>query len=680
MNNTSIESPAVAESILVKYERGEFDTLLPDNDKSQYLIFNFPTVYVVSAESPNNKGDKSAFIAYVGETNNIRNRTSQHLKADAKTRDDWGELRRLSDTDPSIVHQYVIGHSHFNKSLTLDLENRMMQFLLGVDSIKSLNNLRTNPQGDYYTRDELEGIFTKAWRKLHKLNPKLFPAERVVRDSALFKASPFHELTDEQHQAERRILDAASEAIETGGEIDTEFGRLVLVQGAAGTGKTVLISHLFNTLMTDAMDEEEPLEQESAMEAPLPRAVILINHDEQKRVYNEIAKKLGLQQKDDEIVLKPSQFIYRRSERKTLPSGKQVPDTSRPLEKIDIALVDEAHLLLTQGAQSYSGSNMLLDVMRRARVTVAVFDPSQILESRQQWSKHDLHLLTGAASQGRSVRFSRITLDEGATIERASITLTQQFRIAANTDTVKWIDSFIDGEGIGMIPDSPGYYRNGSYIPEPYEIKVFDSPVDLYLAIREKSVDDEAHGLSRLLATYDWEYKSGKANSHSMDGKWNVELHKTEAGTWVMGLAADDKAGFIKDGDSLGSKRFCHPWNYQLEPSKKTKGIEGSSWAERPETIDEIGSTYTIQGFDLNYAGVIIGPSVKMRNGKLLFDSSASKSARATNRRGGKVDYSNHNLHNELNVLLKRGVHGLYLFAVDPELQVALKQATQLSH
>ena len=340
MDNTNIESPAVAESILVKYERGEFDTLLPDNDKSQYLIFNFPTVYVVSAESPNNKGDNSSFIAYVGETNNIRNRTSQHLKADAKARDDWGELRRLSDADPGIVHQYVIGHPHFNKSLTLDLENRMMQFLLGVDSIKSLNNRRTNPQGDYYTRDELEGIFAKAWRKLHKLNPKLFPAERVVRDSALFKASPFHELTDEQRQAERRVLDVVSKAIETGNEIDTEFGRLVLVQGAAGTGKTVLISHLFNTLMTDAMDEEEPFEEENAMTASLPRAVILINHDEQKRVYNEISKKLGLQQKDDEIVLKPSQFIYRRSERKTLPSGKQVPDTSRPLEKMDIALVE----------------------------------------------------------------------------------------------------------------------------------------------------------------------------------------------------------------------------------------------------------------------------------------------------------------------------------------------------
>lgn len=34
-------------------------------------------------------------------------------------------------------------------------------------------------------------------------------------------------------------------------------------------------------------------------------------------------------------------------------------------------------------------------------------------------------------------------------------------------------------------------------------------------------------------------------------------------------------------------------------------------WAERPETIQEVGSIYTIQGFDLNYAGVILGPSIK---------------------------------------------------------------------
>ena len=48
------------------------------------------------------------------------------------------------------------------------------------------------------------------------------------------------------------------------------------------------------------------------------------------------------------------------------------------------------------------------------------------------------------------------------------------------------------------------------------------------------------------------------------------------------------------------------------------------AWAEQPQTIDEVGSTYTIQGFDLNYAGVILGPSVKYRNGEIIFDPTES--------------------------------------------------------
>ena len=148
-----------------------------------------------------------SYIAYVGETNNIENRTSQPLKADPKVRPDWREFRELAENNPSSVRQFVIGHSHFNKSLTLDSENRMMQYLLGVDSIKSLNNRRTNPQGNYYTREELDEVFARTWRKLNSLNSKLFPSERIIRDSALFKASPFHELTKAQLDAERSILE-----------------------------------------------------------------------------------------------------------------------------------------------------------------------------------------------------------------------------------------------------------------------------------------------------------------------------------------------------------------------------------------------------------------------------------------------------------------------------------------
>lgn len=34
-------------------------------------------------------------------------------------------------------------------------------------------------------------------------------------------------------------------------------------------------------------------------------------------------------------------------------------------------------------------------------------------------------------------------------------------------------------------------------------------------------------------------------------------------------------------------------------------------WAEKAETVHEAGSIYTIQDFNLNYVGVVLGPSVQ---------------------------------------------------------------------
>lgn len=62
------------------------------------------------------------------------------------------------------------------------------------------------------------------------------------------------------------------------------------------------------------------------------------------------------------------------------------------------------------------------------------------------------------------------------------------------------------------------------------------------------------------------------------------------------------------------------PWNYQIKPKRKVKDLP---WVEQEQTIDEIGSTFSIQGLDLNYAGVIIGPSVKYRMDKLYLTNLA---------------------------------------------------------
>ena len=70
---------------------------------------------------------------------------------------------------------------------------------------------------------------------------------------------------------------------------------------------------------------------------------------------------------------------------------------------------------------------------------------------------------------------------------------------------------------------------------------------------------------------------------------------------------------------------------------------------------------------------------MKYRNGKIIFDRQESKNKKATQKRslknGSKEYFSDTLLKNELNVLLTRGVNGLYLYAVDEELQQALKDA-----
>ncbi|CAB0667396.1 hypothetical protein FRC0522_02197 [Corynebacterium diphtheriae] len=80
------------------------------------------------------------------------------------------------------------------------------------------------------------------------------------------------------------------------------------------------------------------------------------------------------------------------------------------------------------------------------------------------------------------------------------------------------------------------------------------------------------------------------------------------------------------------------------------------SWAEKPHTINEVGSIFTLQGFDLNYAGVIIGPSVQYRDGKIVFVPKESHNpnvrAKRTLSDGSKKPFAEDLLRNQLNVLM----------------------------
>lgn len=542
----------------------------------KYLL-RYPTVYII-----NDKKRENNFEVYVGETADIRNRTRQHLNVDTKLKPFWEDFSSSSNSS-----MYVIGHEIFNKSLTLDIENRLMQYLLSVDNISRVHNSRTNQQNEYYTSEKLDEIFSDIWGTLNKKNKILFPIESIIKDSAIFKASPFHKLTQEQINAKEEILNKIKESI-----ILDEEGQLLIVEGEAGSGKTVLMSTLLYELKKYNLNLDKDLDIH-----------LLVNHNEHVTIYNQIATKLGVTNKKKNIINKPTSFI-----------NSHLPD-----EKVDVVIVDEAHLLLTQGKQSYRGKNHLQDLLERAKVVVIVFDIKQILTTEQIWDVEKLNNYIECAKNKNN-----------------HVTLKNQMRINSDEKTVKWIRNLVDNKKINDIPrDKKGY-----------DIKIFDSPEELESSIREKAQNTDS-GISRMLATFDWQYNNNKSPEN--EDYWRVKV-----GSWSM------------------------PWNYQLKVSRKQKNLP---WVEQDQTIDEIGSTFTIQGLDLNYAGVIIGPSVKYRNGEIVFDEKSSANKKATRRRtledGSKQHFSQMLLKNELNVLLTRGVNGLYIYAVDEQLREALKKASK---
>lgn len=583
--SSSVANPIIRQ---IKDRRDALDFFenvsLPEEDeRTQEIIMNFPTVYI------HNWQDSGDFEVYVGESNDIFKRTRQHYDA-SNDKSKWQS--KLVEKDARL---FIIGHEHFNKSMTLDIENRLMHYMMSVERVKHVHNLRDNPQTSYYPMEELDEIFSKIWKGLRKENRELFPTESAIKDSAIYKASPLHKLTKEQESARELIIQKVTKALE-----NRETKQLIFIDGEAGTGKTVLNSSTFYELYCRAEENDKEI-----------RCHLLVNHDEQITVYEQIAEKLGLTEKYGKVVSKPTTFINNHSED----------------DPVDVAFIDEAHLLLTQGKQSYRGENQLKDIIDRARVTVVMFDENQILTTEQFWESQILEKYRNQAKEADN-----------------HVVLDKQLRMQVNPETMDWIDSFTKRGELKRIPDALG----------GYSIKVFDNPEHLDSEIQKKAKQSDS-ALSRVIATYDWEYSSKNKPEGRLTKYWEVLI-----GKWHK------------------------PWNRELESElsqKDKRKISGLAWAEQPQTINEVGSTFTIQGFDLNYAGVILGPSVKYRNGRIIFDPSASHNEKAVRNRtlsdGTKQKFGEKLIQHEVRVLMTRGVNGMYIYACDPELQAALLKAAK---
>ncbi|KYC78470.1 DUF2075 domain-containing protein [Bacillus licheniformis] len=515
-------------------------------------INNYPIVYILYNE-------KKKPTAYIGQTVQAARRLKNHI-------DD--EKRK------SLNRFILIGHEKFHKSATYNIESNLINYFIADNryQLQNVSQTRSREMHNYYQKPFYnENIFQVIWEKLRK--------EKIVNDSLenlrnkdIYKLSPYKELSPQQLDIKNKILDFCKERIQK------EGSHVIVIEGDAGTGKSVLLSSLFNTIQDLAKSEDSFLKETDNY--------LLVNHSEMLKTYKSIANSLPNLKKKS--FMKPTPFINEKTK-----TGATA----------DIVLVDEAHLLLTK-EDSYNHfryQNQLDEIIKRSKITVVIFDPKQVLKIKSYWNER---LLEEIINQ----------------YDAKTVKLTDQMRMNANPETIKWIDSFVEKKVLPFPTEDSSF-----------ELKIFEDAAAFKTAIERKNSED---GLSRIVSTFDY-------------------LHKK------------DKKTYIVDEEGINM-----PWNSTQDKV---------TWAENPNSIKEVGSIYTVQGFDLNYVGVVLGPSVSYDEEKdeLVIDTSKYKDTGAFVLRTDLSPEQNEQIKeqiilNSINVLMKRGIQGLYIYATDPKLKKRL--------
>ena len=401
-------------------------------------------------------------------------------------------------------------------------------------------------------------------------------------------------------------------------DLERDTGELLIVQGEPGTGKTVVAIYLMKLLADIAASKPD--------DEPDADSIFSDFFTEGHRQLLQ-GFRVGL--------VVPQQSLRQSIKRvfKRTPGLSQAQvltpfQVGASAEPWDLLIVDEAHRL-NQRANQPSGiqNRQFIDI------TTSLFGADDVTKTQLDWirarSRHQILMV----DPEQSVRpadlppeLLRALVDE-AKSEQRHYPLTSQLRVKAGEDYIGWVRS--------ILRPGPPYADAPPPAPRPfkdYDLRFFDDLGEMHDAIRER---DTEHGLARLVAGYAWEWKSRNDPT-----AYDIEL----------------------DGRKLR-------WN-----------TTATDWIASPTSLEEVGSIHTVQGYDLNYAGVIIGNDLRWGEvaQRLVVERASyfDKKGKENNPTLGR-SYSDDDLLryicNVYAVLLTRGIRGTYLYVCDPRLRRRLR-------
>ena len=561
----------------------KFNETAPNTLKHIKYGSNWPVVYII-----NNNEE-----AYVGETTDASIRSNQHLANEVRR-----QLNKIN----------IIGDETFNKSSILDLESFLIKYMSADNRFKLQNGNGGLQNHNYYQKKMYEDKFREIWLQL-KSKGLVKNDLRMIENSDLFKYSPYKSLTPDQYMIVNDILADLAELV------NKKEPATFVVEGGAGTGKTILGIYILKLLM-QAKDtkqieiEEDQVEQNLSEILKINDAVddlkigLVIPMDNLRTTLKKVFKHIkGL---NSSMVLSPH-------------------DVGKSDEVYDLLIVDEAHRLrrrknLTQyGTFDENNRKMNLGTMGTELDWI-------LLKSKYQLFFYD---------EGQSIKPTDIRKEDFDKLmlrkNYHEYVLTTQLRcIAGGEEYVDYVKAIFSNNP----PERKIDFKK-------YDLKIFDDVDEMVNAIKEKETEC---GLCRNIAGYAWKWNSkGKKNP--------MQYPSTE----------------VKKSVDNGI------YDIEIEGNKYIWNSQPTDWINSPNSINEIGSIHTTQGFDLNYTGLIIGNELKydLVNKKFIIDRSNYYDAK------GKADTTDEELLryilNIYQTMMLRGMLGTYIYVCDDNLKTYLK-------
>jgi DUF2075 family protein len=301
-------------------------------------------------------------------------------------------------------------------------------------------------------------------------------------------------------------------------------------------------------------------------------------------------------------------------------------------EHFDLLVVDESHRLNQRANQASAAQNT-----RFREINEKLFGQDDPSKTQLDWihakSTNQILLLDAAQSVRPAdlppeVLHDLVTEAKGADRHHP---LLSQMRVRAGSDYVAYVRRIL-----GPSDAAEGQAQAATF--GDYDFRMFDDIADMHAEILHREVEV---GLSRLVAGYAW--------------PWNSKVDKSA-------------------------------YDIEIDGSKFRWNSTQRDWIASPKSREEVGSIHTVQGYDLNYAGVIIGPD-------LCYDADARRivfnrasyfdmKGKENNPRLGKV-YTDVDLlqfvRNIYAVLLTRGIRGTYVYVCNPGLREYLRAFIPIS-